>query len=82
MIYLSRKVFSQNYQPKDTIQNVINRTIQHVSKNTLLGLISKILEIDEFAIFIDESIHPVGVISPEQLIDFIATGDESKNQKS
>lgn len=77
MKHLTKKVVSQNYQLSDPITKVIFKQFQRVNKNTILGLVSRILETDDFVAFVDEANHPVGVITHIQLLNFVA--NNSKN---
>lgn len=71
--YLTKKIVSQNYQLNDSIEKIISNKFYRVTKETNLGLVSRILEIEEFIAVIDETDHPIGVITHIQLLNFIAS---------
>lgn len=69
---MTRKVISQKYSLNNAIENVIDNKVQRVSNNSILGLVSKILEVAEFAAVVDESNCPTSIITHMQLMDYIA----------
>lgn len=75
--HLTKKVVSQNYQLSDPITKVIFKQFQRVKKNTILGLVSRILETDDFVAVVDEANQPAGVITHIQLLNFIANNAKS-----
>lgn len=79
---LTKKVVSQNYRLTDSIEKAAFKLFQRVKKDTTLGLVSRILEIDEFVAVVDESNHPIGVITHTQLLNFIANDSEAANGAS
>lgn len=80
MKHLTKKVVSQNYQLADSISKAIFKQFQRVKKDTNLGLVSRILETDEFVAVIDEADRPVGVITHLQILDFIANESKATNE--
>lgn len=73
---MTKKVVSQNYQLDDPIEDVVLKKFQRVTKNNVLGLVSRILEIEEFVAVVDE-LELVGVITHIQLLNFIASSSIS-----
>lgn len=71
--HLTKKIVSQNYQLNDSIEKIIFKKFYRVTKDTNLGLVSRILEIEEFVAVVDEVSHPIGIISYMQLLNFIAS---------
>lgn len=74
--HLTKKVVSQNFRLADPIKKAVFKQFQRVTKDTVLGLVSRILETDEFVAVVDETDRPIGVLTHLQLLDFIA--NESK----
>lgn len=77
--HLTKKVVSQNYQLADPISKAIFKQFRRVKNDTVLGLVSRILETDEFVAVVDEADRPVGVITHLQLLDFVANGTKPSN---
>lgn len=80
--HLTKKVVSQNYKLTDPIDGAIFKQFRRVTENTILGLVSRILEVDEFVAVINATGCPIGVITHMQLLDFISSGmkpSEGKN---
>lgn len=80
--HLTKKIVSQNYKLTDPIDKAIFKQFRRVTENTALGLVSRILEIDDFVAVINTTGCPIGVITHMQLLDFIANGKkpcEGKN---
>lgn len=74
--YLTKKIVSQNHRLNElSIEKVIFRKFYRVTKGTILGLVSRILEIEEFVAVIDEMDRPIGIITHIQLLNFIASKD-------
>lgn len=70
---LTKKIVSQNYQLNDPIEKIIFKKFYRVTKQTHLGLVSRILEIEEFVAVINEVDQPIGIITHIQLLNFIAS---------
>lgn len=64
----------QNVQLNDPIGKAIFKKFERVTENTVLGLVARILEIDEFVGVVDETDRLIGAITHIQLLDFIASG--------
>lgn len=79
MKHLTKKVVSQNYQLAHPISKAIFKQFQRVKNDTVLGLVSRILETDEFVAVVDEADRPVGVLTHLQLLDFVANGSKPTN---
>ena len=75
--HLTKKVVSQNYSLADPINKAIFKQFQRVTEQTILGLVSRILEIDEFVAVVNATGQPIGVITHMQLLDFISNGTKS-----
>lgn len=72
--HLTKKVVKQNYQVDEPVENVVFKKFERVTRNTVLGLVSRILEIEEFVAVIDEdSARLTGVITHIQLLNFVAS---------
>lgn len=80
--HLTKKVVVQNYKLIDPIDNAIFKQFRRVTEQTNLGLVSRILEIDEFVAVISATEHPIGVITHLQLLDYISRGTKSCEEKS
>lgn len=76
---LTKKVVSQNYQLADPVNKAIFKQFRRVTKDTDLGLVSRILETDEFVAVVDEADQPVGVLTHLQLLNFIANEPKTTN---
>lgn len=70
--YLTKKMVSQNYQLDKSIENAMYQQFYRVKKDTALGLISRILETEEFVGVVDDSNHITGVINHLDLLNFIS----------
>lgn len=80
--HLTKKVVSQNYQLSDSIGRAVFKQFRVVTKDTVLGLVSRILETDEFVAVVDEAPdRQVSVITHLDLLDFIAN-DSAKTAES
>lgn len=75
--HLTKKVVSQNYKLSDPIDKAIFKQFQRVTEHTTLGLVSRILEIDEFVAIVNATGRPIGVITHMQLLEFISSGMKS-----
>lgn len=80
--HLTKKVVSQNYQLTDPIDKIIFKQFQRVTEHTNLGLVSRILEIDEFVAVVNGTGRPIGVITHMQLLEFISSGSKSVHGKN
>lgn len=76
--HLTKKVVSQNHQLSEPIAKAIFKQFQRVKEDAILGLVSRILETDDFVALVDESNRPVGVITHIQLLNFIANNSKAK----
>ncbi|XP_055298225.1 cystathionine beta-synthase [Sitodiplosis mosellana] len=74
--HLTKKVVSQNYQLANPIDKALFKQFRRVAKDTVLGLVSRILETDEFAAVVDEADRPIGVVTHLDWLNFIT--DDSK----
>lgn len=79
--YLTKKVVSQNYQLDSPIGNAVFKKIYRLTENDVLGLVSRILEIEEFVAIVDENNRPVGVVTHIDLLSFAAKGCIVDNTK-
>lgn len=70
--YLLKKVVSQNYQLEDTVEHAIFQKFYRVKEDSILGLVSKLLETEGFVAVVDGSDHVIGVINHLQLLNFIS----------
>lgn len=75
--HLTKKVVSQNYKLTDSIDKIIFKQYRCVNEDTIMGLASRILEIDEFLAVKNISGGLVGIITHMQLLDFISSGMKS-----
>lgn len=76
--HLTKKVVSQNYKLSDPITKAIFKQFRRVKRDTVLGLVSRILETDEFVAVEDDSDRPIGVITHLELLNFVATDSTGK----
>lgn len=56
----------------DKIDQVLNRSFQKVSPEASIGLVSRILEMDNYVAVVDEHERMVGVVTQEDIYDFVA----------
>lgn len=75
--HLTRKFVSQNYQLSSPIAKVVYKQIRKVTNETVLGLVSRILEMDEFVAVVNNANKCIGVISHLDLLNFAAQGSNS-----
>jgi len=75
--HLTRKFVSQNYQLSSPIAKIVFKQIRKVTNETVLGLVSRILETDEFVAVVDNANKCIAVISHLDLLDFAAQGSNS-----
>lgn len=82
--YLTKKIVSQNFKLSDSIESAIFKKFYRVTKTDVLGLVSRILEIEDFVAVVDESDRLIGTITHIELLNFISSipNDEcNKNHK-
>lgn len=72
--HLTKKIVSQNYPLSDSIEKAIFKQFQRVKNDTVLGLVARILEVDEFVAVVDDANRCVGSITHSDLLQFIAKG--------
>lgn len=70
---LTKKVVSQNVGLHQSIGTVIFKEFRSVTETSTLGLVARILEIDDFVAVLDNKNHCTGVITHFNLLNFIAT---------
>lgn len=73
--HLTKKIVSQNYRLNEFIEKVIFRKFYRVTQGTHLSLVSRILEIEEFVVVVNEMDRPIGIITHIQLLNFIVSKD-------
>lgn len=76
--HLTKKVGTQNYKLTDPIDKVVFKQFRRVTDTTILGLASRILEIDEFLAVTNSIGRLVGVVTHMQLLDFISRDEKSR----
>lgn len=79
---MTKKVVSQNYQLTEPIDKIIFKQFQRVKQDTNLGLVSRILEIDEFVAVVNGSGRSIGIITHMQLLEFISSATKSVQAKN
>lgn len=77
--HITKKVVSQNYKFNDTVEKALFKMFRRVTKDTILGLVSRILEIDEFVVVVDENDRPISIITNFDLLSFIADDSKAAN---
>ena len=70
--YLMKKVVTQNYQLEDTVEKAIFQKFYRVKQNSILGLVSRLLETEGFVAVVDDADHVIGVIDQFQVLNFIS----------
>ncbi|XP_055326643.1 cystathionine beta-synthase-like [Sitodiplosis mosellana] len=70
--YLMKKVVSQNYQLEDTVEKAIFQKFYRVKQDSILGLVSRLLETEGFVAVVDGADRVTGVIDQLQLLNFIS----------
>lgn len=75
--HLTRKLVSQNYRMSDAIEKALFKQFRRESNDTSLGMISRILELDEFVAIVDDEDHCTGVVRHLDLLSFTAQGQKS-----
>lgn len=78
--YLLKKVVSQNYQLEDTVEHAVFQKFYRVKEESILGLVSRLLETEGFVAVVDGSDHVIGVIDHLQLLNFISKSGNSNSQ--
>lgn len=78
--HLTKKVVSQNYKLADPIDKALFKQFRRVTKDDILGLVSRILETDEFVVVVDEADRPITTVTHLDWLNFIA--DDSKAAKT
>lgn len=68
---------SQNYQISDSIEKAVFKQFRREKNETSLGLISRILETDDFVAIVDDNDKCIGVITPLDLLTFVSNGSNS-----
>lgn len=68
--HLTKKLVSQNHQFNSGIEKVVFRQYRRVNPSTELGLVARILEIDDFVAVVNGSNHCIGVITHMDLLNF------------
>lgn len=80
--HLTKKVVSQNYQLTEPIDKIIFKQFQRVTEDTNLGLVSRILEVDEFVAVVNGTGRSIGIITHMQLLEFISDATKSVQAKN
>lgn len=78
--HLTKKIVSQNYKLADPIDKALFKQFRRVAKDAVLGLVSRILETDEFVVIVDETDRPISTVTHLDWLNFIA--DDSKAAKT
>lgn len=78
--YLLKKVVSQNYQLEDTVEHAVFQKFYRVKEDSILGLVSKLLESEGFVAVVDGSDHVIGVINHLKLLNFISKTENSNSK--
>lgn len=73
---LTKKVVSQNLKLHESIRKAIFKAFRSVTETSTLGLVARILEIDEFVAVLDNANHCTGVITQFNLLNFIAANNK------
>lgn len=68
---------SQNYRLTDSIEKALFKQFRREKLDTSLGLVSRILETDEFVAVVDDADHCIGVITHLDLLTFVSNGPSS-----
>lgn len=71
--HLTKKIVSQNHQFNSGIEKAVFKQFRRVSSDTILGLVARILEIDEFVAVVDDADRCIGVITHLDLLTFAAS---------
>lgn len=70
---------TQNYQLGSSIEKALFKQFRRVTLETVLGLVSRILETDEFVVVVDEVDHPISIITHLDLLEFVANDSHAVN---
>lgn len=70
--HVTKKLVSQNYHLGDSIEKALFKQFRRVQRDTALGLVSRILETDEFVVVVDDADHPLSIITHFDLLSFVA----------
>lgn len=70
--YLMKKVVTQNYQLEDTVEKAVFQKIYRVKQDSILGLVSNLLETEGFVAVVDDADHVIGVVDQFQVLNFIS----------
>lgn len=79
MKHLTKKVVSQNYKLADPINKALFKQFQRITKSDSLGLVSRILETDEFVAVVNEANECVSVITHLDLLSFASKNGKAAN---
>lgn len=71
--HLTKKIVSQNHQFGSSIEKAVFKQFQRVKNDTILGLVARILETDEFVAVVDDANRCIGVITHLDLLSFAAS---------
>lgn len=77
--HLTKKVVSQNFKLTDPIDKALFKQFRRVTRDTVLGLVSRILEIDEFVAVVDDADRPVGIVTHLDWLTFVADDSKAAN---
>lgn len=67
---LTKKVVSYNLPLTSTVESALFKQFRKVPANTILGLVSRILEIDDFVV-VEE---PLSIVTRIEVLDFVKSG--------
>lgn len=70
--HLTKKIVSQNYQLNDPIEKALFKQFRRVTQDAVLGLVSRILETDEFVVVVDEADRPISIVTHFDWLNFVA----------
>lgn len=71
---MTQKVVSQNLKLTEPVDKVLFKQFQKVRNDTVLGLIGRILEKDDFVAVLNETGHCTGVINKIDFLTFVSKG--------
>lgn len=74
LTHLTQKLVSQNFKLTEPVDKVLFKQFQKVRNDTVLGLIGRILEKDDFVAVLNETGHCKGVINKLDFLTFVAKG--------
>lgn len=74
MKYLTKKIVSHNFPLTKQIEGCVLEQFRRVSIFSNLGLVSRMLEIEDYVVVEDDAKRVVGIITHSHLLDFIANG--------